>query len=292
MSYILDALRKSEQQRLQGAAPLLITTQLSNVEKQPTFLFYGLLAGALICAGILIGWLRPWQHDETVKPANDVAVLAQTEIETPQVAPKQESKPLPSLEFFPLEPVKATKPEPATVLPSQKPIPSIKPASKANSAEQTAPVPINIPAQSRESQAGTVKPKVENQKVQAQKEPETKVEEAAKPAIEKVQQPSPEPIANGSSEATQEQRQDQKLEQKPEQKVVAMSALPTAIQQEIPAMTISGYAYSSIPKERSVGINDRLLQEGEFLAPGLRLEQITEDGLIFSYKKYLFRHTL
>jgi general secretion pathway protein B len=275
MSYILDALKKSEQQRLQGESPLLVTTQLSSYDKkQPAFLLYGLLAGVLMCAGILIGWLRPWQHDETVKPANDVAVLAQAEIETPQATSKQESKPQPNLAAFPAEPVKVIKAEPATVLPTQKAIPSIKPASNANSAEQTVSAPINISAQSYEPQSNNAPPKV----------PEQTVQEAAKPIIDKAQPPSPEPIANGSVEAAQEQRQDQKA--------VAMSALPSTIQQEIPAMTISGYAYSSIPKERSVGINDRLLQEGEFLAPGLRLEQITEDGLIFSYKKYLFRHGL
>ncbi len=31
-------------------------------------------------------------------------------------------------------------------------------------------------------------------------------------------------------------------------------------------MSISGYAYSSVPKDRSVGINDRVYQEGEYLA--------------------------
>jgi hypothetical protein len=32
-----------------------------------------------------------------------------------------------------------------------------------------------------------------------------------------------------------------------------------------------------------------MLQEGEDLAPGIRLEQITPDGMIFSYKGYRFR---
>ena len=41
-----------------------------------------------------------------------------------------------------------------------------------------------------------------------------------------------------------------------------------------------------------VGINDRLVQEGQYLADGLKLEQITPDGLIFSYKSYRFRKSL
>jgi general secretion pathway protein B len=64
------------------------------------------------------------------------------------------------------------------------------------------------------------------------------------------------------------------------------------IQQEIPVMSIPVHTYSTTPKERVVGINDRLLQEGDYLAPGLKLEQIAPDGVIFSYKNYLFRHGL
>ena len=39
-----------------------------------------------------------------------------------------------------------------------------------------------------------------------------------------------------------------------------------------------------------VSINSRMLKEGESLAPGLRLEQITPDGVILSYKGYRFQH--
>jgi hypothetical protein len=77
-----------------------------------------------------------------------------------------------------------------------------------------------------------------------------------------------------------------------EQKIVAKDDLPLSIQQEIPRMSISGYAYSSVPKDRSVGINDRVFQEGEYPALGLKLEQINPDSLIFSYKNYHFRQSL
>jgi general secretion pathway protein B len=77
-----------------------------------------------------------------------------------------------------------------------------------------------------------------------------------------------------------------------EQRVISMTELPQAIQQEIPAMSIPLHTYSSTPGERIVGINDRLLQEGDYLAPGLKLEQIAPDGVVFSYKNYLFRRGL
>ena len=57
-------------------------------------------------------------------------------------------------------------------------------------------------------------------------------------------------------------------------------------------MSISGYSYSAAAKERMVGINDRLFQEGQYVADGLKLEQITPDGLIFTYRHYRFRKAL
>ncbi len=250
MSYILDALRKSEQQRMQGEAPLLAATQTTTViKKQPATLLYGLIAAILICAGMLIGWLRPWQHDEKL----------------PEIAPAPQSAP----QVLSSEPEKVSKP--ALMPPAQKSTPSIKPAIAADNLEQAAPAPAEFAVQPRKL------PPNSNQA----KTPEQPVAEAALPAPEKMMPPAPEPDnANAASETDHEQ------------KIVAITELPLAIQQELPAMSISGFAYSSVSKERSVGINDKLLQEGEYLASGLRLEQINADSLVFSYKKYLFRHSL
>ena len=41
-----------------------------------------------------------------------------------------------------------------------------------------------------------------------------------------------------------------------------------------------------------VGINDKLLREGATLPPGLMLEQITPEGMVFAYKGYRFRRGL
>jgi general secretion pathway protein B len=75
-----------------------------------------------------------------------------------------------------------------------------------------------------------------------------------------------------------------------EQRVVKMSELPVQVQQELSSMTISVHAYSAQPKNRMVAINDHLLHEGATVAPGLKLEEITPDGMIFTYKGYRFSH--
>jgi len=72
-------------------------------------------------------------------------------------------------------------------------------------------------------------------------------------------------------------------------KVLALSELPASIQQEIPAISISFHAYSSKPKDRHVMINGAMAEQGEILAPGLSLDEITPDGVILGYKGYRFR---
>ena len=142
MSYILDALRKSEQQRQQGAMPLLFTTQISsNIKKQPVLLLYGLVAAILICSGILIGWLRPWQQDETESLREPVA-LTQPEAKPPQISSIPQR--------LPPEPEKADKPE--LVLPEKKSLSTTKLASWAGSAKLDKPAPTKVTSQPHKSQ--------------------------------------------------------------------------------------------------------------------------------------------
>jgi len=54
-------------------------------------------------------------------------------------------------------------------------------------------------------------------------------------------------------------------------------------------MSVGVHAYSSKPRDRLVSINSKLLREGDQLAPDLRLEQITPDGMIFTFRDYRFR---
>jgi hypothetical protein len=265
MSYILDALRKSEQQRQHGVTPSLSTALISSdVEKQPAFLLYGMVATLLICAGMLIGWIHPWQQDKAG-------------VMTKLIPPRpHESKPpqtMPTLQPLLPESELARKPEQA--LPVQKSASSMESliASGANRLQLEAPIKPATPARRAQPIASsTTLPNEAATRI---------VHEAATPMVEKAVQPALEnPVSNGPTKSAQEQE------------IVEMAELPLTLQQEIPMMSISVHAYSGTPEKRLVRINDHLLHEGESLTPDLRLEQITPDGMIFSYKKYLFRHGL
>jgi general secretion pathway protein B len=216
MSYILEALKKSDQQRQRGATPTLPAAQVAiAAPKQPVFLYYGLFAAVVLAAGIVIGWLRPWQAEQPVPATEPVA-----------------AKPLPQT-------AAASLPEPPEMART-----TLQELSAANSMPAAMKPDMPAPAKA-----------------------ETQVAPPATSA----------PVSEKPADTAQEQ------------KVVPLAELPLQIQQEIPAMTIPLHAYSSKPRDRLVSINDRMLREGESLTPGLRLEQITPDGLIFSYKGYRFR---
>ncbi|MCX7175999.1 MAG: general secretion pathway protein GspB [Proteobacteria bacterium] len=235
MSFILDALRKSDQQRSRSATPTLNTAQTVAAEsRQPALWWYGLIAAVLVGAGILIGWMHqapPEPVAMTVAPGASKPVDNKMPTFTPAALPavaetvrKSESQqpqaatPVPAA---PPAPVAEAKPVTAVTPPSPGPVAS---TSAANAAAK--PVEPNHPVQS-----------------DAQREPV----------------------------------------------VPALAELPPAIQQEIPKLAILAHSYSSRPKARFVFINDRMVHEEEYPLPGLKLEQITPDGMIFSYKGYRFR---
>lgn len=225
MSYILDALRKSDQQRRRGATPATLTPPTTAAApERPALSLNALFAAALVGAGILIGWLGPWRTDHPV-PAPEPAALEQRGPRPAPAAPLPEAAGMAEMDKATLAPVR----------PSGTPAHAGTEASHAISGADA-----GVPG-------------------------ETATPMTDKPAAS-------EPADTG-----------------PEQGVMALSELPPAIRREIPAMTISLHAYSSNPGDRYVMINDKLLRQGELLAPGLRLERITPDGVILGYMEYRFR---
>ncbi|MFA7269724.1 MAG: general secretion pathway protein GspB [Sterolibacterium sp.] len=234
MSFILDALRKSDQQRQHSATPTLMTAPQATVEtsKPAALWWYGLLAAVLVGAGVLIGWLHRGQSEPTVATV-------------PNVPPSAARPPEASAQKFTAAPLPAL---PETVRKAE----SQPPAREATAVVATAERPATI---------------------------ETKPEKPAKPV-------SASPAASSQAPAP---KQEEHASAVPDAGVIAAAELPPAIQQELPKLAILAHSYSSKPKARFVYINDRMVHEEESPAPGLKLEQITPDGMIFSYKGYRFR---
>lgn len=239
MSYILDALRKSDLQRQQAKAPTLLTAHaLPDTPKRKNLGLNIVIAALLITAGVLIGWLQPWR----------------------------------------------TTPPPA-------PTPALKPLVARAAPAQAVPV-----------QAPDIR-----------REPEIRPPEAPKPvAGQHIEtRPKPGPAAQGDSSTRAETRPPSKSDERtpvdavaipasdaspfPRQQdapIVKQSELPAEIRQALPNIVIAFHQYSPVPSEQRVMINNIVLRPGEMLSPGLRLEQITADGVVLSFQNYRFRHGL
>ena len=232
MSYILEALKKSDQQRQRGVTPTLPTAPVTvAAPKRPLFVYYGLLAAVLLGIGITIGWLRPWQAEQPA-PATEL-IAAKSPITIPQQAA---------------------------------PAPLPEPPEMARKTAQELPAPNSTPAVQSVPRVDAMKPDIP-----------APASTGMPGAIVIAPAPMPEKPASPAGVAQ-------------DQRAIPMAEMPLAIQQEIPAMTIQLHAYSNNPIERLVSINSRMLREGGSLSPGLRLEQVTPDGMIFSYKGYRFQH--
>ena len=250
MSYILDAIKKSDQQRQRGATPTLQTSQATiEVPKQPALLVYGLIVVILISAGIIIGIQRPWQ-DEQLSPVHTAV------IEKPFESNPQENAPAPQSGLS--HGISRTEKD----LPTQKPAATVQGASASALASPSPSITQGAVANTKSETPGTpVKTAVSPQK-------------------------------NGVTLVTEKTTETVLTSAPQEQKIMTIAELPPAIQQEIPKMAISVHVYSSKPKDRLVGINERMLREGDELSPGLKLEQITHEDMVFGYKGFHFRRSV
>lgn len=72
-------------------------------------------------------------------------------------------------------------------------------------------------------------------------------------------------------------------------RAIEIGELPSAVRGALPEFRISGHAYSAEPQTRVTRINEKILQEGQELSPGLRVSEIVPDGVVFAFQGYLFR---
>lgn len=215
MSYILDALKKSEQERGHGSAPNVQTLHSSslNYRSNKTQLWpYMLLAAVLLNLAALFYFML-------AKPDTDSHARL--------TAPEQ--------------PAASTAVTPASTQPSTRlsPAPAAEPLPAADA---TVYKPISLPAGSgSNTQAAAISLPSEN----------------ASPAQ-----------VTGT--------------------VPERDELPANLQQHIPMMEFSAHVYSSNPLQRSIVINGRFLEEGDYLASDLFLSEITPKGAIFDFQGQLF----
>ncbi|HJU70311.1 MAG TPA: general secretion pathway protein GspB [Paucimonas sp.] len=252
MSYILDALRKAESERHLGTVPTLHTASAA----APT-------------GSTAASWRAPWFR--IALPSIVLAIAALFWV----------MRPWPASTVVVARP--ATAPDSSAIAPSVSP-PISSPLSHADSVTPDAPMPA-APARVAEAAAASA----------TLPAPSTAPPVAAatkKPAPKKAKAPAVRAKPNESIAAAQPHPQRASIPAAPEPAVPTappLQALPEQIRKEIPPIVISGYIYSSNRADRTMLINQRLMREGERIAPDFQLEKMTMDGAIFNYKGYRYQ---
>lgn len=260
MSFILDALKKSEKKRETAEVPNLHTVHGEGSpppRKRRSLWPYLLIAVLLLNAGVLI-WYVFFREEPRVAAVVTEPAPAPI-VESPPVAPA-----LPAPLVVPAPEAVITPPEPAAAPPLPAPVPASASVARVD-APPPAPAPLprsepaTLPVRETEVAKIVVPPPLESR-------PETPVVAALPEPVS-----PPQPIEVGPPP------------------VLELEDLPGEVRGRVPEMTISVYAYSATPASRLVRINNRILREGGYLDVGLRLEEIAPRELIFTFEGFRFR---
>lgn len=250
MSYILDALRKSETERRQGRVPDLgQQVQLIHKPKKKSIpVLVWVAIGLALNAAILV-WAF-WPGDAVTGVQAPASPSAETS------APVAEVKPATSV------------PEPATSEPEPTltPPPATAPETRGDALANAIEIPM--PAESGTSADRPADPVMESGTGDDRERPTVIVPTPRKPSAI-----NPSGVADS----------DPVTERAPH-----LVELPLAFQKKVPDLIFNSHIYASEPSSRRVMINDNYLRTGESFS-GITVERITEEGVELSMDGRRFR---
>ncbi len=259
MSYILDALKKSEKERQRGTAPDLLTVQETVLpEKKKRRVWPYILSAVLILnMGLAAYRLIPWLSKNEKAGTDTVAVQTS---------------------------------EPKTAGPLQ---PEVLRTVTTRAEKREVPPPTNT---TREKSLKTPlaitkkeeKPVVQKAAVQSKTRELPAVIKAAQPVQTLQQALKPEIPASEPSHVSPDVKPVQNDPAPVPGRIYQAGELPASVRQNLPAVNMSIFVYSEDPASRMVRINGQMLREGQYISDGLKVEEIKPDGVILNYKNYRF----
>lgn len=262
MSLILEALKKSEQQRRLGEAPTLGTPVLALRGRRRLLpLFGALIAIALVAAW----WLsRPAPPASAPVAPTAAAGAAADPTNAPASAP-------------PMSRIKPTLNHAAPAIAAKREAASAKPMPGSGLEAVTAPTPIAPSTTDRPGRVAPLAPVV----LPAPLPPPANAA-AQKPAAAPA--PAP-PVASAAIAPA-----NPAPPARPDTAAAAARALPSvwdlpyATRKDLPDLTLTMHVYAGDPHERFVVIKGERHVEGDDLGDGLTLREIRPDGMVLEFK--------
>ena len=266
MSYILDALKKSEKERQRGAVPDLLTMQdvIFHGKKKRQTWPYVLAVATVLCISLSAYWLMPGKANRKTGDTNIV------------VAQKSGTEATESLSEKPLQQ--------AGIQDNDKKEKTLRQANIEGAKSLKAPL---ASAKREEKLHVKADPKAEQKTLAPGNAHETSA--AVKETLS-VQSAKPVSKTEGQAVASPPSSQDIKpIHDAPPPvpgKIYDVGELPVSVKQNLPPVNMSIFMYSEDPASRMVRINGQTYREGQSLGEGLKLEEIRPDGVIINYRNY------
>jgi general secretion pathway protein B len=274
MSYILDALKRADAQRQQGAAPGLHLLQepvpLGKLPAEPAKKRLALpiaLGAALLAFGAGAAY---WATHRTAPV---------------QVAGVSIPQPAASQTVITPHTVRPVAPPPAAPVP---PKPQAKVAPKTDAASAPSPVlkPVAVPAMDSAKAAPT-------KAVAKASEPAIITETVSAPvaALAPAATAAANTAVNAAVNAANNSANNTAVSAAPApvHEVPKLSELPDALQRKVPKLSVTGSVYSDNPAQRLLVVNGQVLTQGSHMGPELRLEEIGVKSSVFSYAGTRFK---
>jgi general secretion pathway protein B len=238
MSFILDALKKSESDRQRQSGPALFEVKVT--PPKPRFPYWAIALAALLIVNIA---LAAWVFLHRASPEEAIAVDS---------APLQGRSP---------ERAPAAAPVP----------PAVQPAAAVTVAPKSA-----VSAPPAAAAAGVTSPP---EPVLSDSEPK----DAAR---------NPDDYAPAVAAAKQPQDQGAHVTSGTESGLKSYNDASQNPDSRLPALRIDLHVYAANQQDRFVLINMHRLHEGDSLPEGVRIEAITPEGVVVSYRgtKYILEH--
>ncbi|MFC5521998.1 general secretion pathway protein GspB [Polaromonas jejuensis] len=279
MSYILEALKKAEQARLATKLPDIKSITLSAEEpvREPSAWLYGATLVAVIAGATGLGWWWSGKPNENAMHEKPAAILPATGRE---VARAPLAKPFNRAMDLSVMDGEAhngnAKSSPSAVSSGAS---LVAPPANARPA-----APAQMDAGSRLRGVSGKADKVVGKDGSLEQNNAASASAPASPAPDKKAAAgrTSKPAAAVPGEAPV-------LKPLLSARVLRLDELPPEVRREIPKISTSGYVDSAEAGGRVVSINERSLREGDELIAGMKLEQIAQDHLLFSFRGYRFR---
>lgn len=257
MSLILEALKKSEQQRRLGEAPTLGSPVVS-VRRRRSLL--PLFAVAIVAA-LAVGW---WLSRSSGSGPTPIAPTSPSVAKTAAPPPKADTT--------------AATATPPTAHAEHRPLPRHEPPATSG---YTPPAAMTNLATSAPSRPAAAPGKAPAAAAPAVAEAGTTKQPAAAPKSPPVAAKEPATVASAKPAQPPAPATPKPAPQQPA--LPTLWELPYSTRKEIPAIELTMHVYASDPAQRFVIIKGDRHVEGDDLGDGLELKQIRADGMVLDY---------